>query len=341
VWFLASGLREKEDPYHLHLCRVNLDGTNFLRLTQGDGNHQVEFSPDRAFFVDACSRADLPPVNELRRSRDGSLVCELEKADASQLLSAGWTLPERLVAKGRDGQTDIHGILVKPSHFDPAKKYPVLEDIYAGPHASFAPKDFSRLLNLHILAELGFIVVKLDGMGTNNRGKAFHDVCWKNLKDAGFPDRIAWIQAAAQTRPWMDLGRVGIYGGSAGGQSAMRALLDHHDFYHVAVADCGCHDNRMDKIWWNEQWMGWPVDDCYARSSNTEDAHKLQGHLLLIVGELDTNVDPASTTQVVGALQKAGKAFDFMPINGTGHGAAETPYGSRLRMDFLVRHLKP
>ena len=341
IWFLASGLRDNEDPYHLHLCRVNFDGSGFQQLTQGDGNHHVEFSPNRSRFIDTWSRADMPPVHELRRSRDGSLLCELEKADATQLLAAGWTMPERFVAKGRDGQTDIHGILIKPSHFDPAKKYPVIEDIYAGPHSAFAPKDFGRLLNHHILAELGFIIVKLDGMGTNHRGKVFHDVCWKNIKDAGFPDRIAWIKAAAQTRPWMDLTRVGIYGGSAGGQNAMRALLDHHDFYHVAVADCGCHDNRMDKIWWNEQWMGWPVDESYARSSNKDDAHKLEGHLLLIVGELDTNVDPATTTQVVGALQKAGKTFDFMPIIGTGHGAAETPYGSRLRMEFLVRHLRP
>ncbi len=341
IWFLASGLRKNEDPYHLHLCRVNFDGTGLQQLTQGDGNHHIEFSPNRDFFTDTYSRADLPPVHELHRSRDGSLVCELEKAEASQLLAAGWTMPERIVAKGRDGTTDIHGILIKPSHFDPAKKYPVIEDIYAGPHSAFTPKDFGRLLNHHILAELGFIIVKLDGMGTNHRGKAFHDVCWKNIKDAGFPDRKLWIKAAAQTRPWMDLTRVGIYGGSAGGQNAMRALLDHHDFYKVAVADCGCHDNRMDKIWWNEQWMGWPVDESYARSSNKDDAHKLQGHLLLIVGELDTNVDPATTTQVVGALQKAGKTFDFMPIIGTGHGAAETPYGSRLRMEFLVRHLKP
>jgi dipeptidyl aminopeptidase/acylaminoacyl peptidase len=341
IWFLASGLRPNEDPYHLHLCRVSFDGSGFLQLTEGDGNHHVEFSPKRDFFIDRYSRADLPPVHELRRSDDGSLVCELERADASRLLAAGWTMPERIVAKGRDGQTDIHGVLIKPSHFTPSKQYPVVEEIYAGPHSSFAPKDFGRLVTMHALAELGFIVVKLDGMGTNHRGKTFHDVCWKNLKDAGFPDRIAWIKAAAHTRPWMDLSRVGIYGGSAGGQSAMRALLDHHDFYRVAVADCGCHDNRMDKIWWNEQWMGWPVDESYARSSNKEDAHKLQGHLLLIVGELDTNVDPASTLQVVGALQRAGKTFDFMPIAGTGHGAAETPYGSRLRLDFFVRHLKP
>ena len=341
IWFLASGLRKGEDPYHLHLCRVNFDGSGFQQLTQGDGNHHVEFSPQRDFFTDSYSRSDMPPVHELRRSRDGSVVCELEKADASKLLAAGWTMPERFVAKGRDGKTDIHGILIKPSHFDPAKKYPVIEDIYAGPHSAFAPKDFGRLLTHHILAELGFIIVKLDGMGTNHRGKAFHDVCWKNIKDAGFPDRIAWIKAAAQKRSWMDLTRVGIYGGSAGGQNAMRALLDYHDFYRVAVADCGCHDNRMDKIWWNEQWMGWPVDESYARSSNKDDAHKLQGQLLLIVGELDTNVDPASTTQVVGALQKAGKTFNFMPIIGAGHGAAETPYGSRLRMEFLVRHLHP
>jgi len=341
IWFLASGLRPTEDPYHLHLCRVNFDGSGFTRLTEGDGNHRIEFSPQRDFFIDSWSRADHPPVIELRRSRDGHRVCDLEKADASALLATGWTLPERFVAKGRDGQTDIHGVLIKPSTFDPTKKYPVVEDIYAGPHGAFAPKDFDRQLRMHQLAELGFIVVKLDGMGTNHRGKAFHDVCWKNLKDAGFPDRKLWITAAAKTRPWMDLTRVGIYGGSAGGQNAMRALLDHSDFYHVAVADCGCHDNRMDKIWWNEQWMGWPIDDSYLQSSNKEDAHQLQGHLLLIVGELDTNVDPASTAQVVAALQKAGKTFDFMPIIGAGHGAAETPYGTQLRAAFLVRHLQP
>lgn len=341
IWFLASGLREKEDPYHTHLCRVHFDGRGFQQLTEGDGTHQVEFSPDRAFFIDTWSRADLPPVIELRRSSDGSLVCVLEKAEVSALFAAGWTMPERFVAKGRDGKTNIHGVIIKPSHFDPAKRYPVVEHIYAGPHSAFAPKEFSRLMGHHTIAELGFIVVQMDGMGTNHRGKAFHDVCWKNIQDAGFPDRKLWIKEAAKTRPWMDLSRVGIYGGSAGGQNAMRALLDHHDFYQVAVADCGCHDNRMDKIWWNEQWMGWPVDESYVKSSNKEDAHKLKGHLLLIVGELDANVDPASTTQVVAALQKAGKSFDFMPIASTGHGAAETPYGSRLRMEFLVRHLRP
>lgn len=339
VWFMASGLRAKEDPYHKHLCRVNFDGSGFKQLTESDGQHRVDFSPDRNHFIAIWSRADHVPVHELRRSADGRLVTILEKADASRLLATGWSLPERLVAKGRNGKTDIHGILIKPTHFDPKKRYPVVEEIYAGPHSAFSPKEFGRLLRQHQLAELGFIIVQMDGMGTNHRGKAFHDVCWKNLKDAGFLDRRAWIQTAAQTRPWMDLSRVGIYGGSAGGQSAMRAVLDHYDFYHVAVADCGCHDNRMDKIWWNEQWMGWPIDASYAQSSNVDDAHKLQGKLLLIVGELDDNVDPASTTQVVAQLQHAEKNFEYMPIINTGHGAAETPFGSRLRMEFLVKHL--
>lgn len=341
VWFMASGLIKGEDPYHQHLCRIHLDGTGFKQLTEGDGQHEIEWSPNKSYFIDTWSRADLPHVIELRRSEDGSRVCLLEEASAQALLATGWQMPERFVAKGRDGHTDIHGIIIKPSFFDPTKKYPVVEQIYAGPHSAFVPKTFGVLSKQHRIAELGFIVVQADGLGTNHRGKKFHDLCWKNLKDAGFPDRIAWMKTAGASRPWMDLTRVGIYGGSAGGQSAMRALLDHHDFYQVAMADCGCHDNRMDKIWWNEQWMGWPVDESYKRSSNVEDAAKLQGKLLLIVGELDDNVDPSSTLQVVHALQKAGKSFEFMPIIGTGHGAAETPFGSRLLMEFLVKHLHP
>jgi len=339
VWFLASGLRADEDPYQLHLCRINLDGSGFVQLTQSDGHHSVEFSPDESYFIAKWSRADHPPVHELRRSEDGQLICELERAEAGELLAAGWTMPERFVAKGRDGQTDIHGIIIKPSNFDPAKHYPVVEEVYAGPHGAFAPKEFGRLLRQHTIAELGFIVVQVDGMGTNHRGKKFQDVAWKNLQDAGFPDRIAWLKAAARTRPWMDLQHVGIYGGSAGGQNAMRALLDYPDFYSVAVADCGCHDNRMDKIWWNEQWLGWPVDESYVKSSNVADAAKLRGKLLLFVGELDKNVDPASTMQVVNALEKADKDFDLVVMTGVGHGAAETPYGIRRRQDFFVRHL--
>ena len=328
-----------QDPYYIHFCRVNFDGSGLTVLTAGDGTHQADFSPDRKFFVDVWSRVDAAPVTELRRSSDGKLVCTLEQADITRLQKAGWEQPERFVAKGRDGVTDIYGVIFRPTHFDPKKKYPVVEHIYAGPQDSFAPKAFKPFYGQQEIAELGFIVVQMDGMGTSNRSKKFHDVCWKNLADAGFPDRILWIKAAAAKRPEMDLSRVGIYGGSAGGQDAMRALLDHGDFYKVSVADCGCHDNRMDKIWWNEQWMGWPVDESYARSSNVEDAWKLQGKLLLMVGELDHNVDPASTMQVVNALEKAGKDFEMLIITGSDHGSAETPYGKRRRADFLVRNL--
>jgi dipeptidyl aminopeptidase/acylaminoacyl peptidase len=278
-------------------------------------------------------------VVELRRAKDGTLVTELARADDSALRQKGWQRPERFVAKGRDGQTDIYGIIVRPSNFDPAKKYPVIEYIYAGPHDFFVTKSFFTGSIKTAMAELGFIVVSIDGMGTNWRSKAFHDVCWKNLADSGFPDRIAWIKAAAATRPWMDLTRVGLYGGSAGGQSTLAGLLHHGDFYKVGVADCGCHDNRMDKIWWNEAWMGWPVDESYARNSNATHAEKLTGKLMLVVGEIDHNVDPASTSQVVAALQKAGKNFDFLPIMNANHGAAESPYGKYRRAEFLVRNL--
>ncbi len=339
IYFRAGGIRPGQDPYYIHYCRVNFDGSGLVILTEGDGNHRAEFSPDRRFFVDEWSRADRPPVTELRSVDDCRLVCRLEEADWNRLLETGWRPPEPFSAAGRDGQTPIYGLIYRPTTFDPRKKYPVIEEIYAGPHGAFVPKSFHVRSGAQALAELGFIVVRIDGMGTSHRSKKFHDVCWKNLGDAGFPDRIRWIEAAAAKYPYMDLARVGIYGGSAGGQSAARALLAHGEFYKVAVADCGCHDNRMDKIWWNELWMGWPVGPHYEEQSNVTCAHRLQGKLLLIVGEMDRNVDPASTMQVVDALIKADKDFEMLVIPGAGHGAAETPYGNRRRMDFFVRHL--
>jgi dipeptidyl-peptidase-4 len=341
IWFRAAGIHPGQDPYHVHFARVNFDGTGLVVLTEGDGTHQVEFSPekDRKYEIDAYSRVDMPPVTELRSTRDGSLVGVLERADWSALLAAGWRVPERFVAKGRDGQTDIFGVIYRPTRFDPKAKYPVIESIYAGPQSAFVPKAFAPLQRAQATAELGFIVVQIDGMGTNWRSKAFHDVCWKNLGDAGFPDRIRWMKAAAAKYPFMDLARVGVFGGSAGGQNAMGALLFHGDFYKAAAADCGCHDNRMDKIWWNEAWMGWPVGPEYARSSNVTNAHKLRGKLLLTVGELDRNVDPAATMQVVNALIHAGKDFEFVVFPGAGHGAGGGRYGERRRRDFFVKHL--
>jgi dipeptidyl aminopeptidase/acylaminoacyl peptidase len=343
IWFSAGGVNPGQDPYFLHYYRINFDGTGLTPLTSAPADHIVAYSKDMQYFVDTYSRVDAPPVMELRRTSDGSLIAEVEKADISELVKAGWKAPEVFTAKGRDGQTDIWGLIFRPATFDPSKKYPVIENIYAGPHGSHVPKSFSAFFPSQAQAELGFIVVQIDGMGTSNRSKAFHDVAWQNLGDAGFPDRILWHRAVAARYPYYDITRVGIYGGSAGGQNAMGALLFHPDFYKVAVSYAGCHDNRMDKIWWNEQWMGWPIGPQYSKSSNVDNAHLLQGKLLLVVGELDTNVDPSSTMQVVHALIKAGKTFDLLVLPGENHNAGRggqyLDYGQRKQYDFFVQHL--
>lgn len=339
IWFCAYGLLSDQDPYHAHLARIDLDGGNLTVLTEADGSHEWQFSPDRELFVARWSRADHPWVTELRHANTGKLIAELGREDATELLALGFVPPERFVAKGRDGVTDIHGILIKPSNFDATRRYPVIEDIYAGPHDHFVPKRWGIGTRQRKLAELGFVVVQIDGMGTNWRSRAFHDVSWRNLKDSGFPDRMIWLREAAVNRSYLDLERVGIFGGSAGGQSALAALLHFGSFYDVAVSDCGCHDNRMDKIWWNEAWLGWPVGPWYADNSNVTHAAKLAGKLLLTVGEMDSNVDPASTMQVVDALIRADKDFDLVVVPGGSHGIGESSYLVRRRQDFFVRHL--
>lgn len=352
IWFAANG-RETGDPYLQNFYRVDFDGKNLERMTPGDGWHELSLSPDAQHYVDTWSRLDQPNVSELRDARDGRLLAELEHGDASALFAAGYKPPQTFSAPGRDGKTPIWGLVVRPTNYDPARKYPVIENIYAGPHDSSVQKKFwpfdsqssnDRLVGLQALADLGFVVVQIDGMGTMNRSKAFHDVAWKNLGDAGFPDRIAWHKAMAARDPSYDISRgVGIYGASAGGQNALGALETHPEFYTAAVAYNGCYDNRMDKISWNEQWMGWPVDESYARASGVDNAHRLQGDLLLIVGEQDENVDPASAYQVADALIRAGKDFDFLVVPGTGHGVgrSEEPiaYVERRKFDFFVRHL--
>jgi dipeptidyl aminopeptidase/acylaminoacyl peptidase len=338
IYFLASGMNEDQDPYFTHYYRINFDGSGLTPLTQGNFNHSVSFSPDMSFYIDTWSRVDIPPVMELCRTSDQKVLMQVEKTDIQELINAGWKPPEVFVAKGRDGRTDIWGIINRPMDFNPEKKYPVVEYIYAGPQGSFVPKTFSPCNRMQPLAEMGFIVVQMDGMGTSNRSKAFHDVCWKDLGDAGFPDRILWHKAAAAKYPSYDISRVGIYGVSAGGQNALGGLLFHPEFYKAGVAACGCHDNRMDKMWWNELWMGWPLGPEYRASSNVDNAYRLQGNLLLIVGELDTNVDPSSTMQVVDALIKADKTFDLLVIPGAGHGMGGA-YGERKLYDFFLQHL--
>jgi dipeptidyl aminopeptidase/acylaminoacyl peptidase len=339
IEFRCMGVHPGQDPYHMHYGRVNFDGSGLVFLTQSDGTHEITWAPDRRTFLAAWSRVDQAPVHELRRADDGKLLCGLNRADDSALRAAGRPVPQRFTAKGRDGKTDICGMILRPWNFDAAKKYPVIEYIYAGPHDFFVPKQWQTWFRHWELGNLGFILVFIDGMGTNWRSRAFHDVAWRNIGDAGFPDRIAWMKAAAAQHPEMDLSRVGIFGGSAGGQNAMRALIAHGDFYHCAAADCGCHDNRMDKIWWNEAWMGWPIGPHYIESSNAEQAHRLKGHLLLTAGEVDSNVDPASTMQVVNALIKADKDFELLIVPNANHGAGESPYASRRRAKFFQRYL--
>ena len=258
ITFTASGRNHGEDPYHIHWYRINFDGSHLTDLTQGDGMHTLQFSPQEKYYIDTWSRVDQPPVHELHRTDDGKKIAELARADISRFLKLDRKLPERFVCKDRNDRFDIWGIIQFPPHFDPKKKYPVIENIYAGPHGAFVPKPFYPWRgHLSELCEEGFIVVNIDGLGTNYRHHDFSHFSYKNLMDSGFPDRIKWIKNAAKSRPYMDLSRVGIYGGSAGGQSAMSAVLNHGDFYKAAAADSGCHDNRMDKIWWNESgWIG-------------------------------------------------------------------------------------
>jgi dipeptidyl aminopeptidase/acylaminoacyl peptidase len=361
IYFTASGVHPDEDPYNIHYFTIRFDGTDMRELTPEPGNHRAVFSSDRQYLVDTYSTPSQAPVTTLRKlsslhshkletqkqetrnfslsTLNSKLSTLLESSDLSKLQDLGWQAPEVFVAPGRDGKTPMWGIIQRPTNFDPSKKYPVIEYIYAGPGDSYTPKSFQPFnWNMTPLAELGFIVVQLDGMGTSWRGKEFEEVCYKNLKDAGFPDRKAWIRAAAQKYPYMDADNVGIFGASAGGQESTTAVLLHGDFYKAAYSSCGCHDNRMDKIWWNEQWMGYPVDSSYIECSNVYHASKLERPLMLVVGELDDNVDPASTMQVADALIRAGKDFELVVLPGVHHTMGER-YGEHKRYDFFVRNL--
>ena len=341
VFFRAAGLHPGEDPYDVHFCRCQLDGTGLLDLTPGPGTHTVQDSPHGRFYLDTCSRVDRPPTVELRRYDDGGLVCPLERADWTRLLLSGWQPPEPFTAKGRDGKTDICGVIYRPTHFDPGRKYPVVEDIYAGPQKQSVPHAFARWRYPMGVAELGFIVVQIDGMGTPGRTKAFHDLCWHNWADCGLDDRAAWIRAAAAKHPEMDLsGGVGVYGGSFGGYAAVRALEARPDLYTVAVAQDGCHDPRLYAQWYGEQYLGWPLGPWYAEQASAAHVDRIAAgaSLLLMMDETDHNVAPSATMQVVNALIHADKDFSFLEIpNGDHMGGGA--YADRRREDFLVRHL--
>jgi dipeptidyl-peptidase-4 len=340
VYFLANGREKGEDPYQTHLYSVGFDGKGLQLLSPENADHSVSISPDGTFFVDSFSRADLPGQAILRRTRDDSEVRVLEKADISELAKTGWKFAEPFQGKAADGTTDLYGLIWKPSNFDSAKKYPIIEFVYTGPQAFFVPKSFGRTLWLQSMAELGFVVVMVDGRGTTGRSRAFHQFSYRNL-GGSFEDHVAMIKQMAARYSYMDATRVGIFGTSAGGYGAAHAMLAFPEFYKVGVSTSGDHDARLDKAWWNEAYQGYPVQEDYAAQSNVTIAGRLQGHLLLEHGDIDDNVHPVETIRFVDALMKANKNFDMLFVPNMFHGESgeHALYLVRRRWDYFVQYL--
>ena len=341
VYFTAAGLVDA-DPYVRQLCRVNLDGSGFARLTDDVDDHTVRASPSGRYLIDIASLADRPPVAVVR-DVSGRVVVELERADVSALVQAGWTPPERFTVKAADGTTDIYGLLWRPHGFDPDRRYPVIDHIYPGPHSQHAPPGFDNTStgDFEAYAALGFAVVSVDGRGTPGRGKEFHDLSYGHIDDFGsLDDHVAAIVELGRRHPWLDTARVGITGHSAGGSAAARAVLAYPDFYRVAVGVSGCHDPRLQLPWWGEVYQG-PFDpDLYRRCVNAEYAENLRGKLLLIHGELDDNVLPYQTLSLVDALIEANKDFELLIVPGAGHAMLHREaYVTRRKWDFFVRNL--
>lgn len=343
VYFIASGLIAA-DPYRRQVCRVGLDGTGFARLSKDDLDHIVTVPENAAYYIDSASAVDTPPVISVR-DWDGNLMVELERADISRLLETGWTLPERFRAKAADGETDIYGVIYRPHDFDPAKRYPVIDHPYPGPQVNRVHPCFGEgipLYNPESLAALGFVVIAVDGRGTPGRSKSFHHIAYGNYDKAGFlEDHVAAFRQLAQTRPWMDLDRVGVFGASGGGYASMRAMCAHPDFYKVCVSLCGNHDQQRYQLSWGETYLGPPGNnDQYLKSSNVEIADRLEGKLLLIHGEMDDNVHPHQTLRLVDKLIANNKDFDLLIVPGAEHlFIGYLPYITRRKWDFFVRHL--
>ncbi|MGH2561558.1 MAG: DPP IV N-terminal domain-containing protein [Thermomicrobiales bacterium] len=347
LFLTAVGREPDRDPYYAHLYQVSLDGGEPELLTPEDADHTVTFSPSGRFFVDTFSRVDLPPVSLLRASA-GTEVCQLERADVEPLLATGWQYPERFRAKARDGMTDVYGVIFRPSRFDPERRYPVIDNIYGGPQVSIAPTSFADAArpgrgrgfwHAQALAELGFVVVMVDGLGMPGRSKAQHDVSYRNLGDGGIADHIAALRQLGDRYPHFDLNRVGIYGHSAGGYASAHAILAYPEFFKVCVSSAGNHDHRLDKASWVERYMGLAVGEHYREQANQSLAHRLTGKLLLIHGEMDENVHPASTLALVDALIEANKDFDLLIMPNRPHACGDDPYFIRKRWDYFVTHL--
>lgn len=343
VLFTASGKEAGRNPYYQHFYRLDVEKGTLQLLTPEDSNHEVWVSPDGRYFVDHLSTLNQPTRTLLRSTTDGKVALVVSEAEVSGLRALHPNpFPEPFTAIGRDGRTEIYGAIWKPSHFDPNKRYPVIDQSYTGPHTFMFPRSFTSALSRsnQALAELGFVVITVDGMGTANRSKAFHTVSYKNMGKNLEDHRLAILQLGRRYT-WLDTTRVGIFGHSAGGYDAAHALLEYPDFYKVAVASSADHDFRMEKAWWPEMYMGWPVDSTYHEVSNITMAHKLKGKLLITHGGIDENVNPSATFKLAEALVRANKEFDMLIFPSQRHGYVGhvNTYFTKKKWNYFVEHL--
>jgi dipeptidyl-peptidase 4 len=345
IYFLADG-REKGNPYFSHLYRVGFGGNNLVLLTPEEGNHQVEMSPSGLFFVDSYSTPEVPSVTVVR-NESGKLVSTVEREDISHLTATGWKPPIPIMVKARDGATDLYGLMYEPTNLDRSRKYPIINSIYPGPQGgSVGSWAFSVARgDCQALAELGFVVVQIEGMGNPLRSKKFHDLYYGNMGDNTLPDQVAGMKELAAKYPWIDKDRAGIWGHSGGGFATADAMFRYPDFFKVGISESGNHDNREYEDDWGERYQGLLVRKAdgtsnYDDQANENLAKNLKGHLLLAHGTMDDNVPPYNTLLVVDALIKANKDFDLLLLPNQHHGyGAESYYMTRRRWDYFVRYL--
>jgi len=345
IYFLAVGKEKGRDPYFTHFYRVNFDGKNQQLLTPDDATHEITLSPSARCFIDIFSRPDVPPVAVLRDTAQGKAIVELERGDVTRLKATGWNPPTPITVKARDGRTDLYGLMFTPARLDPSKKYPIINHIYPGPQTgSVGGRTFNPARgDDQALAELGFVVVEIDGMGTPWRSKKFHEAYYGNMGDNTLPDQVAAMKQLAQKYPWIDLERAGIWGHSGGGYATADAMFRYPDFFKVGISESGNHDNREYEDDWAEKWMPLLTKDseaAYEDQANETHAKSLKGHLLLAHGTLDNNVPPYNTLLVVEALIRANKDFDLIMLPNQRHGYGDmSNYMMRRRWDYFVKYL--
>lgn len=340
IYYVAADKENDRNPYHRHLYSTSFKGRNTKLLTMEDKHHLVSFSPGGKYFADNYSTSQHNTITALRNAKTGEILKEMGKGNISGM--ENWSPPEVFTALGKDGITTIYGAMWKPTNFDPDKKYPIIDATYTGPHTQRFPKDFRSVVasSNQSIAELGFIVMVVDGLGSSGRSKAFHDYSYKNL-GSNLEDHVGAIRQLGQRYSWIDTTKVGIFGHSAGGYDAAHALLAFPDFYKVAVASSADHDHRMEKAWWPEMYMGWPVDSAYHQQSNITMASNLKGKLLITHGGIDDNVNPSATFKLAEALIKADKQFDMLILPSQRHGYRNDhqKYFTKMRWNYFVEHL--